>query len=67
MEANSKPILQFKNIIKRFPGVVALKGVDLDLYEGEVHVLVGANGAGKSTLVKIFWLVSISLTPERLF
>jgi ribose transport system ATP-binding protein len=49
----SVPILQFKNIVKRFPGIVALKGVDLDLYEGEVHVLVGANGAGKSTLVKI--------------
>ncbi len=49
----STPILQFKHISKQFPGVQALKGVDLDLYEGEVHVLVGANGAGKSTLVKI--------------
>jgi len=49
----SKPILQFKQIVKRFPGVEALKGVDLELYEGEVHILVGANGAGKSTLVKI--------------
>ena len=49
----SKPILEFRQIVKRFPGVEALKGVDLDLYDGEVHILVGANGAGKSTLVKI--------------
>lgn len=49
----SKPILEFKKIVKRFPGVEALKGVDLELYEGEVHILVGANGAGKSTFVKI--------------
>ena len=47
------PILECKNITKEFPGVQALKGIDVDLYPGEVHVLVGANGAGKSTLVKI--------------
>jgi ribose transport system ATP-binding protein len=49
----AEPVLRFKSIAKQFPGVLALKGVDLDLYPGEVHVLVGANGAGKSTLVKI--------------
>jgi len=45
-------ILSMKNIDKRFTGVHALKGVDFDLYEGEIHALVGENGAGKSTMMK---------------
>jgi ribose transport system ATP-binding protein len=46
-------ILEIKGITKHFPGVTALNHIDLDIYQGEVHVLVGENGAGKSSLIKV--------------
>jgi ribose transport system ATP-binding protein len=51
--AETKNILEMRGITKRFPGVTALDQVDLDIRQGEVHVLVGENGAGKSSLVKV--------------
>ena len=48
-----RPVLSLRGIEKRFPGVVALSGVDLDLHPGEVTALIGENGAGKSTIVKV--------------
>lgn len=49
----SKPILQLKNITKKFGSVVALKGVSIDVYPGEIRGLIGENGSGKSTISSI--------------
>lgn len=46
-------ILEMRNITKTFPGVHALKDVNLKVESGEIHALVGENGAGKSTLMKV--------------
>jgi len=46
-------LLEMRDIVKRFPGVLAVNKAQLTLYPGEVHCLVGENGAGKSTLMKI--------------
>jgi ribose transport system ATP-binding protein len=47
------PILEMRNIAKSFGKFFALKGVDLTVFPGEIHALMGENGAGKSTLMKI--------------
>jgi ribose transport system ATP-binding protein len=50
---DSSPLLEVRGLCKRFPGVVALSDVNVELYPGEVLAVIGENGAGKSTLMKI--------------
>lgn len=50
---SDKVLLNIEHLEKEFPGVKALKGVDLTVKAGEVHGLMGENGAGKSTLIKV--------------
>ena len=48
-----QPVLEMRDISKRFPGVTALDNVSMSISAGEIHSIVGENGAGKSTLMKI--------------
>ncbi len=62
LRGNKTPLLEMRGIEKSFPGVRALKGVDLTLGRGEVLALLGENGAGKSTLIK---MLGGALQPDR--
>jgi simple sugar transport system ATP-binding protein len=53
MSGDTQPVLELSGIHKQFAGVSALRDVQLRLYPGEIHALMGQNGAGKSTLIKV--------------
>jgi ABC-type sugar transport system ATPase subunit len=54
-------LLSLRGLTKRYPGVVAINNISLDIFRGEIHTLVGENGAGKSTLIKS---LSGSVVPD---
>jgi simple sugar transport system ATP-binding protein len=70
----STPLVEFAGVTKRFPGVLANDAVDLAIWPGEIHVLLGENGAGKSTLIGMLsglqhpddGVIKVAGLPERI-
>ena len=55
-------VVELKNVTKRFPGVIAMRDMHIQIRPGEIHGLIGENGAGKSTLIKVLTGVHV---PEE--
>jgi len=53
VESSEEIILETRNVVRKYPGTTALKGVNFRVYRGLVNVLIGENGAGKSTLMRV--------------
>ena len=72
--AATEPLVELRKIAKSFVGTRAVRGVDLDVFPGEVHSVVGENGAGKSTLMRVLagtyadyeGEISVAGRPERI-
>lgn len=61
-EQTQPPLIELRDVVKRFPGVIALDHVSFEVAKGEVLALIGENGAGKSTIIKI---LSGAYTPDQ--
>ncbi len=55
-------VVELKHVTKKFPGVIAMRDMHIQIHPGEIHGLIGENGAGKSTLIKVLTGVHI---PEE--
>ncbi|RBO78439.1 ATP-binding cassette domain-containing protein [Marinomonas aquiplantarum] len=62
VDYNQTPVLQTKNLVKRYGSVTAIDHADFELYPGEILAVIGDNGAGKSSLIKA---LSGALTPDE--
>ncbi|WP_017597461.1 ATP-binding cassette domain-containing protein [Nocardiopsis lucentensis] len=60
--STTRPVLQARGLVKRYGGVTALSGADLELYPGEILAVIGDNGAGKSSLIKA---LSGAIVPDE--
>jgi simple sugar transport system ATP-binding protein len=66
VEGRRAAVLEMRGITKRYPGVLANDGIDLDVRAGEIHALLGENGAGKSTLMNILYGLAVPDSGEIL-